>query len=361
MEYYKLKVDKVNRETKDSVSIAFQLDMDHPLRNYQPGQYLSLKYKLLDETFIRCYSYSSLPKDEVISFTVKKTKHGFISKELVDKIKVGDELEVSLAQGKFKIPASNGQKRSHYFFAGGSGITPIMSMIRHILEEEANSVIYLLYSNKNEDDIIFYSLLKEIENIYQGQIKIFFTLTNKNNNLFQKIFSSKKDTWSGWKGRVNHELIDKFFQECGDRNKQAEYYICGPEKLITKIEKVLLEKNIDVKNIHKEYFSLSSEKKSPKSVDINQLPASSLIFTLNGKKNSIQLQAGEKILDALIREGFDPPYSCSSGACSSCVAKKISGEIIMDSSLALDENEIKSGYILTCQSRCTTEQVEIVY
>ncbi len=360
MEYYRLKVDKVISETKDCVSIGFQLDANHPLRNYLPGQYLSLRYNLHNENFLRCYSFSSLPKDEFVTFTVKKTKHGFISKELVENIKIGDELEVSLAQGKFKIPSSAGQKRSHYFFAGGSGITPIISMIKYLLEEEANSSIYLLFSNKNEKDIIFHSYLKEIENKYRGQIKIFFTLTEKNNNLLQKIFA-QKDSWSGWRGRINNELIDKLFKESEDRNKQRDYYICGPEKLISKIEKILLEKSIESKNIHKEYFSLSSEKKDIKSLHLSHLPASSLSFTLNGQKNNIQLQASEKILDALLREGFEPPYSCSSGACSSCVAKKISGEIIMDSSLALDDNEIKNGYILTCQSRCTSEHVEIEY
>ncbi|NOT38620.1 MAG: 2Fe-2S iron-sulfur cluster binding domain-containing protein [Saprospiraceae bacterium] len=361
MEFYKIKVDKVIQETEQSVSVGFKLDKEHPIRTYSPGQYLTLRYDMQGEKFLRCYSFSSLPTDEYLTFTVKKTKHGFISRELVENIAAGMELEVASPQGKFKVKRNDTQRTSHYFFAAGSGITPILSMIRFILEEDASSKVFLLYSNKKEEEIIFYNTLKDLQIKYQGQIEVFFTLTGEKNSLLQKIFNKSKTEWSGWKGRVDDKLIEKFFEEIQDKNKNREYYICGPGKFINNIEKILQQKNIANSNIHKEYFTVTQEKNSSKKNDPQLLPEAVLSFSLKGQKNTIKTLHGEKILEALIREGYDPPYSCSSGACSSCVAKKISGEIIMDSSLALDDSEIKEGYILTCQSRCVSEQVEIEY
>lgn len=361
MEFYKIKVEKIVRETEQCVSLFIHPDESHILRKYIPGQYLTLKYRIQEESFLRSYSFSSLPTDEFLSFTVKKTKHGFISKELVDKSYEGMELELAAPQGKFKTPPSQDQRRSHYFFAAGSGITPIFAMIRNILEEEASSQVFLLYSNKKEEEIIFYQKLKDLETKYSGQLKIFFTLTSEKNNILNKILLKKNTQWSGWKGRVDESLVTKFFEESKDRNKNKEYYLCGPGKFINNLEKILLHTKIESSKIHKEYFNIVTEKNSNNQIDVSQLPVAELKFKLNGNLNSISTLPGEKILDALHREGYDPPYSCSSGACSSCVAKRISGEVTMDSSLALDESEIQQGYILTCQSRCVSEKVEIEY
>ncbi|MCC6816247.1 MAG: 2Fe-2S iron-sulfur cluster binding domain-containing protein [Saprospiraceae bacterium] len=361
MKFYKVKVAEIFKETKDSVSIKFSLPSDHPMRHFTPGQYLTLRYYLFEEKFQRCYSYSSLPTDELISISVKKTKHGFISKELVDKLKVGDELECGDPLGKFKVPEFSGQRRSHYFFAAGSGITPIYSMITSILENEPNANVYLLYSNKKIEDIIFHKKLIELEKKYEGQIKINFTLTAKNKGFFYKLFGLKNLNWTGWTGRIDEPMINRFLNEVHDTNRNKEYYICGPGKFIQKIIHIFEQKNIESDKIHKEYFSVDTSQVIDQKLDPALLPSTQLTFKLNGRSETIQTLAGEKILDALLRLGYDSPYSCSSGVCGSCVATKINGEIKMDSSLALDEEEIQNGFILTCQARCLSDQVEIKF
>lgn len=360
MNFYKIPIDYLKTETKQAITIGFKLPLDHPLRQYRPGQYLTIRYHLKGESFLRCYSFCSLPEEEQICITIKKTKYGFISKELVNNAKLGMELEVGEPHGKFKVSPFNHQRRSHYFFAAGSGITPIISMIKQILEEEAGSNVYLIYSNSSEEDIIFKHQLSLMEDQFKNQLHIFYTLTQGYTPGWLKIFS-KQTNWNGWKGRIDQPMIQKVFDQVKDSNKNKEFYLCGPGSFIQHIEKSLLDLQFDGKNIHKEYFNLSAADSTGEKLDQNQFKESQIKFTLNQKTNIITAHKGEKILDALMRSGYDPPYSCSSGVCSSCMAKLSSGTVSMDSDLALDKSDLEAGYILTCQSRCTSESVEINY
>ncbi|MEO6190643.1 MAG: 2Fe-2S iron-sulfur cluster-binding protein, partial [Saprospiraceae bacterium] len=157
------------------------------------------------------------------------------------------------------------------------------------------------------------------------------------------------------------EMIHKLFEECIDKNKEKEFYLCGPGNFILKTEKILIDSNIDSKHIHKEYFSTLTNVTDEANKRDKFLPSASLKFKLGNIESKVETNPGEKILDALIRNGFEPPYSCSSGACATCIAKLHKGEVIMDSDLALDKSEIEAGWILTCQSRCASKEVEISY
>ncbi|MEP7197002.1 MAG: ferredoxin--NADP reductase [Saprospiraceae bacterium] len=361
MNFYIIKIDLLVKETVDAVSIGFNLDADHPLKQFNPGQYLTVKYKFHGEEFLRCYSISSIPKEESLFITVKRTKQGFISNELVTKSHVGMELEIGAPHGKFKISSFLSKRRSHYFFAAGSGITPIISMIQYLLEEEITSNIYLLYGNRKEEDIIFYQKIQTLATKYEGQFKVFFVLSNSRRGNKLNPFLLKKNNWMGWNGRIDDKLIGKFIDTVNDQNKEKEYYICGPGNFIQQVEKSLHKIEIEQTNIHKEYFSIQTIDSNSNEKEKLALLKSNLTFRLNNQKYTIETKEGEKILDAIIRNGFDPPHSCSSGACATCIATKISGEVRMDSSLALDQSEIDSGLILTCQSRCLTETVEIEF
>ncbi len=361
MNFYKIKVDKIIKETEDAVSLGFTIPSDHPLHQFVPGQYLTLKYYLKGEQFLRCYSISSVPNDTYLQITVKKTKHGFISREIVNKTKIGDEFEFGDPHGKFKIPDNKNSRRTHCFFAAGSGITPIFSMIKFLLEEEPMSNVVLLYSNKKESDIIFYHELIQIEEKYSGQIKIFFTLTGKRKSSLFSFLRPPLPKWKGWQGRIETSMIQKLLEEIKGFNKDKEFYLCGPGNFIQRIEQHLLHLQIDFHNIHKEYFNIKTEKNETEVMQESNYVSSHLKFKLNGKVAETKTHKGELILDALIRSGYQPPYSCSSGACASCIAKLQLGEVKMDSDLALEKSEIEEGYILTCQARCTSDHVEIEY
>ena len=362
MKFETVVIDEIIQNTPDAVSLRFALPADHPLRHYEPGQYLTLKYNFNGEDFLRCYSFSTLPNDHMIGITVKKTPHGFISREIVDKFRPGMGVVVGEIHGKFKIPNLGSARRTHYFFSSCSGITPVYSMIRRVLEDEPMSRVVLLYSNKSRQDIIFFEQLQELEQRYEGQFSVFHTLTGNRKFLGFRMRPKTEEGWNGWIGRVDAPMIERLMQAVKDTNKNKEYYICGPASYIQKVEQVLTTSGAESGHIHKEYFTIAPAQgqgvRTNHSADYSE---SILKVTLRGKTQTTELKAGERILDGLIRQGFDPPYSCSSGACASCIAKVNSGKVQMDSDLALDKSEIDDGYILTCQARCTTREVEIEY
>ena len=360
MEFHKVSVAEVIRETSDSVSICFDRTMhEELLGHFIPGQHLTLKLHINNKEVRRSYSISSIPADQQVCITVKQVKKGLVSNYLTDKIEKGSVLEISKPEGHFVIQADPEKSHSYYFFAAGSGITPVMSMIRSLLEHEPKSNVHLLYGNRKVENIIFHEQLKAVQQKYEGQIFVEFTLSQSGKGLLP-FFSSTKDTWSGWKGRINKKLIDAFCEKYPPRTKEKSFYICGPGNMIEDVKRELAALGHDPKCIHSEYFTTPASN-STKTNAGPILAKAQIKVHLNGKTHELEIPGNKKILDSLMDAGLDAPYSCCSGACSTCMAKIIQGTVHMESALALEEDEIKAGYILTCQSRPTSEELEIKY
>lgn len=355
MIYYTTKVSSIKSSVKDVKLIGIAMTQTDEF-SFLPGQYINLRVVIDGIEVERQYSICDIGHNE-ITIGVKKVKSGIMSNYLVDNLKLGDELEISGPDGRFIVEPKHEQRKSYLFLAAGIGITPIYKMIKVLLEQEPKSEIYLLYSNKSENDIVFKAEFDAWKAEYQDQLHVIYTLTNNVNRSFFGLLKTKNNTWTGKTGRINTSFIkDNYLSLTSNLNK--EVYICGPTEFNIDLEKIMLDLGIPHKQIHKEFFHVEN-----KSIESNAKAHTNamLTFTLDGVTKTIDVRSKEKLLEAMLRHGVNAPHSCSSGACASCVCKIISGKVSMDIDLALDEDEIKDGYILACQSRPLSTEIEIKY
>ncbi|MFZ1748945.1 MAG: 2Fe-2S iron-sulfur cluster-binding protein [Saprospiraceae bacterium] len=362
MQFHSLKISKIVSETEDTNTFYF--DIPIALKDqyqFKPGQHLTLKTMINGQEVRRAYSICTAPSDNIIGVTVKKVKNGLMSSFLHSNINEGDTMDVMTPEGHFVLQPDDAKSRDLYFIAAGSGITPVMSMIRSVLEDEPKSIAHLLYGSRDENNIIFKSDLDTLMQKYEGQLVVKYVLSQpveKKSGGIAGMFSKKVVEWKGPKGRINKEVCKKFFTENEPRNEEKHYFICGPGDFIQNTEALLLDRHIDKKSIHKEYFTPAS---APENTSEKQLNTAVVSVTLKGKTFDLEIPKGKTILDMMVDAKKDPPYSCTSGACSTCIAKVIEGEVVMDSCYALDDDEVAAGYILTCQSHPTTTKVVLTY
>jgi ring-1,2-phenylacetyl-CoA epoxidase subunit PaaE len=357
LKFYILKVSAVFRETQDSVTLSFEIPTDlKEIFNYKHGQYITVKLPVNGEENRRAYSISSSPvTDSELSVTVKKVDEGKVSRYLNEEIKEGDILEVMPPLGNFTVELNSERKKNYILIGGGSGITPLMSILKTILAVEPQSIVYLIFQNRNESSIIFRNQLNELENIY------------KNRFFVNYILSKPGKEWQGLSGKLDStgilQLIKKLIP---DSIFKSEYFLCGPQGLMQESELALRGLLVASFQIHKESFAAAISKNDEIRTDnmLNReqdLKTRKVKIILYGDEIEFDVEPDETVLTAAQREGQDPPFSCQIGACSTCRARLKSGEVFMDERDSLTDEEIEEGYILTCQSHPLSDNVIIDY
>lgn len=369
MDFFQLKIKQKTAETPDAVTLELELpDELRDLFTYKQGQYLTLRLPINGRELRRSYSMSSSPLENRLAVTVKKVQGGQVSVYLHDKVQVGDTLDVAPPAGRFYNELDPEKRRTYYLFAAGSGITPLMSIIKTTLESEPMSAIFLLYGSRNEENIIFCEELDQLSERYVGQLHVEHVLSqprkeSAGGGLFG-MFKKSTTNWKGKIGRINGRTANTFLDDNMAHGPESDcfYFICGPGDMADSIKSALLERGIAAKQIHTEHFVNATHTPG----EIPQIMASAngekrVVVHLKGNRIELPVPEGATVLDVLVKAKFDPPYSCTAGACSTCMAKLISGKVRMDACYALDDEEVKGGYILTCQSHPETDVVELTY
>lgn len=350
-----LAVRDIRRETPDTVSIAFEVpdDLEETYQFIQ-GQYLTLIKEIDGEEVRRSYSICTSPSEDDLRVAVKEVPNGKFSTFANRELKTGDVLEVMKPMGRFYTQLDPANAKQYVLFAAGSGITPIMSIVKTTLETEPNSEVTLVYGNKNFESIIFREELEGIKSTYMERFRIYHVLSR------ETLDSPMQQ------GRISAEKCD-LFEAVIDFENTDEFFLCGPRPMIESVRDWLENKGIDKKKVHFELFtsavpdqdndeSISPDPESEDHDDTN----SHVTVIIDGDRFYFDMpKKGKSILDAAAAEGADVPFSCKGGVCCTCMAKLAEGEVTMDLNYALTEDEVARGFVLACQSHPTTDKVVV--
>ncbi|MBK6933460.1 MAG: ferredoxin--NADP reductase [Saprospirales bacterium] len=366
MDFHAIKVNNIVPETPDTVTLEFAIP-DHllPVFAYKQGQHITIRHELNGHEVRRSYSMSSSPVESRFAVTVKKVAGGRMSTFLHDQLKAGDTLELAPPDGRFFTPLDPDKRRTYYIFGAGSGITPLLSILKTTLEVEPMSSIFLLYGSRDEENIIFRDELERLSERYTGQLFVEHILSRPKkaaSGNFLGLFKKYTSNWAGKTGRIDGRAVGQYLDENLPHGPEGDcqYFICGPGNMAETVKAALLGRGTSSKLIHTEHFVNPTHIPGEFSAAPGERPVR-LIVHLHKKRIETTIPPGATILDVMVKEKHDAPYSCTAGACSTCMAKVVQGKVRMDACYALDDEEVKAGYCLTCQSHPDSDVVEISY
>lgn len=350
--FHLIKIKDIRQETDDAASIGFEVPQNLKLDySFISGQYLTFKAIINGEEIRRSYSLCTSPLENDLRVAIKRVANGKFSNYALDNFVVGQEIEVMTPTGNFKFQPEGDAEKSYLLFASGSGITPIISIMKTILHEEPKSEVTFFYGNKNFNSIIFREEIEALKNQFMNNLRVIHILSRESlGNDIQK-------------GRITKEKVDHLYNAFIKNNNTNGVYICGPEEMILGVKESLTGKGIAEKQIHFELFASSVSKKEIIREAISTNAVDSLVsIILDGDRIDIPLNTdGVSILDAAQKAGADLPFACKGGVCCTCKAKILEGTAKMDVNYALEKDEVEAGYILTCQAHPTSEKLLVSF
>ncbi|MCK8481808.1 ferredoxin--NADP reductase [Psychroserpens algicola] len=346
-QFHKLAINSITQETEKSVSIGF--DVPEALKatfQFKAGQYITLKTTINGNEIRRDYSLCTSPKSGNLKVAVKEVEDGTFSSYANNTLQVGDILEVAPPKGRFVFEPNDSKTKNIAAFAAGSGITPVLSIIKCALEEEIHSKIILVYGNKTTKDTMFLNELLELQHQYSSRFSIQFVFSQEDED--DAIFGRVE------KSTVNYVMKNKY--------KHVEvdaYYLCGPEGMIHTVKDVLTEHDIDENRIHFELFKAAK----PTEIESNTIAdgRTKVTVLLDDETSVFEMSHKQTVLEAALDEDIDAPYSCQGGICSSCIARVTEGKATMRQNNILTDGELAEGLILTCQAHPTTSTLVVDY
>ncbi len=342
--FYPLKVKEIIRETPEAVSISFEIPEDlRETFSYKAGQYITIQTQYKGNQIRRSYSLCSLPGSNEFKVTVKEVPNGGFSVYANNTLTAGEILEVHPPEGKFVFVP--GTKPGNYAaFAAGSGITPILSIIKTVLTKERESTFVLVYGNRTVEGTIFYKELLELQLKYPERffIEFIYSRSREENSQFGRIETST----------VNFVLKNKHKDR--DFNK---YFLCGPEEMIFSVSDMLKARGVSEENIHFELFTTSDTGAVETEVEGDV----ELTITVDDEESVFTMDNEKTVLEVALENDIDVPYSCQGGICSSCIARITEGTAEMRKNMILTDSEIAEGLILTCQAQPTSSVLKVDY
>lgn len=350
--FHSLKIEEIYKETTDCAVVTFNVPKELQEEfNFSQGQHLTLKATINDEDVRRSYSLCSSPLDTQWKVAVKQIPGGVFSTYVNETLKAGDVLEVMAPSGKFGVPVNASTPKNYLFFAAGSGITPVLSMVKTHLAAEPESTCKLFYANRTAKSIIFKEELEQLRNQYFGRFEIYYFLTKELRDI--ELFNGRFDD-------EKMEVLTKTFIDIPDT---SEVFLCGPEEMVHYVSDYLVNKGLPKELVHFELFvtGLSDEDKA-RAARLSQQKVEGIeVVIVDGGKEFHFTMTDEydNILDAALGAGADLPFACKGGVCSTCKCRVEDGSVEMKVNYALEEKEVAQNLVLSCQAVPTSDSVKV--
>ena len=350
--FHTLRVADVRRETADAVSVAF--DVPESLRAdyaFSPGQYLTLRMTRDGAEQRRSYSICAGPDDGELRIAVKRVDGGMVSSWINGALAGGDLLDVMTPTGRFGVAPAPEQGRTYVGFAAGSGITPILSIMRGALQREPRSRFFLFYGNRATGDMLFRDALDMLKDRYIGRLSIFHVLSQEQQDI------------AILNGRLDAAKARVLLRHLVPAGTVDHAFICGPEAMSDELREALVGLGVPNDRVHVERFvsALGGVPRERPAPPIAAAPFATASLIVDGKRRDVPVAENEAVLDAALRAGLDLPYACKGGMCSTCRARLLEGSVRMVHNYALEQWETDAGFVLTCQARPTSARVVIDY
>ncbi|MCC1483505.1 ferredoxin--NADP reductase [Winogradskyella immobilis] len=347
-QFHSLTISSITKVTEQSVAITFNIpDALKATFSFKSGQYITLKATINGEEIRRDYSICSSVNSGDLTVAVKAVEDGTFSVYANSSLKVGDTIEVAEPNGRFIFEANEAKTRTVAAFAAGSGITPILSIAKTLLEDEPFSNFILVYGNKRLNDAMFANELIQLKQTYGNRFHIHF------------IYSQAQEQDALF-GRIEKSIVNLIVKNKYKGVSIDAFYLCGPEQMIHTVKDALTENNIKDKQIFFELFTAPSENNSKSSAQVGE-GNSNIKIIVDDEEFKFEMSQDQSILDAALKEKIDAPYSCQGGICSSCIARITEGEAIMRQNNILTDAEVAEGLVLTCQAHPKTATVVVDY
>ncbi len=341
-----LEVANINAETSEAKSITFNVP-EELAENYAyiQGQYLTLMREIDGERLRRPYSLWPAPQEGQLSICSKKIAGGRMSTFINEQLKVGDRVAVMKPMGRFyQANDNNGSNNRYVMIAGGSGITPVMSNIRTILQNQPDAAVTLLYGNRTVESIIFREQLADMKNQFMGRFELFHILSQEQSDL--ELLNGQMD------GAKLKHLLNTLL----DVNNVDHFFVCGPGPMMEGATHTLQELGVKQECITVESFGDQITPIKAEITDNDEIKAIATVI-LGGIKTEVKIREGQKVLDAALAAKLDLPYACRGGVCCTCKALLVEGEVAMDVNYGLEDEEVERGFVLTCQSHPISDKV----
>jgi ring-1,2-phenylacetyl-CoA epoxidase subunit PaaE len=346
--FHPLRVASVEPLTDDSVAITFGVPPElADAYHFVHGQHLTIRG---DDGERRSFSICTSPRSGRLTIGVKKLPGGAFSEGVVDALRVGDALDVMTPAGRFTTRLDPTTSKTYVAIAAGSGITPILSIVTTLLEEEPHAQVLLVYANRTHRSVMFLDDLHDLKDRFPERLQIVHVLSREQQDV--ELFS----------GRLDGDRLTRILKSVLPAEDVDEWFLCGPQEMVVDLRQVILDHGVDAHDIHTELFHADPVPRAPEATASSVEGAASVTIRLDGRASDFELRPdGPGVLEAALAVRSDLPFACRGGVCGTCRAKLVEGTVAMDVNYALEPDEIEGGYVLTCQSHPTSARVVLDY